>query len=50
MGRLDRETRARNEAAIRTAMDRLLRGDYDRALRVIAEINAAATPPSKDSA
>jgi hypothetical protein len=27
MGRLDRETRARNEAAIRTAMDRLLRGD-----------------------
>jgi hypothetical protein len=27
MGRLDRETRTRNEAAIRTAMDRLLRGD-----------------------
>ena len=27
MGRLDRETRARNDAAIRTAMDRLLRGD-----------------------
>lgn len=27
MGQLDRETRARNEAAIRTAMDRLLRGD-----------------------
>jgi hypothetical protein len=27
MGRLGRETRARNEAAIRTAMDRLLRGD-----------------------
>lgn len=27
MGQLDRETRARNEAAIRTTMDRLLRGD-----------------------
>ena len=27
-----------------------LHADYDRALRVIAEIDAAATPPSKDSA
>jgi hypothetical protein len=27
MGRLDQETRARNEAAIRAAMDRLLRGN-----------------------
>ena len=34
----------------RTTERSRLRGDYDRALRVIAEINAAATPPSKDSA
>jgi hypothetical protein len=27
-----------------------LRGDYDRALRVLAGIDAAAPPPSKDSA
>ena len=34
----------------RTTERSRLRGDYDRAQRVIAEIDAAAPPPSKDSA
>ena len=34
----------------RTTERSRLRGDYDRAQRVIAEIDAAAPPPSKDPA
>jgi hypothetical protein len=52
LGRARRADKDLHRPARQDPHDRALplRGDYDRAQRVIAEIDAAAPPPSKDSA